>query len=59
MTQTIMLREPLNSAILGDPFPAGVDLPFSRINGNILVHHPQNPRVTKIVRPENVIRIGI
>jgi hypothetical protein len=59
MIQTIQLKEPLNSAIVGKPFPAEVDLTFSRINGHILVHHPENPKVTKIVKAPNVLRIGI
>jgi hypothetical protein len=59
MIQTIQLKEPLNSAIVGTPFPAEVDLTFSRVNGHILVHHPENPKVTKIVKAPNVLRIGI
>jgi hypothetical protein len=59
MQQILELIQPIDCKIMGKPFPAEVPLRFSRINGNVLIHHPDNQKVTKIVRPENVRRIAI
>lgn len=57
MQQTIVLKTSLPSAVMSTPFPAGQDLKASRICGQLVVHHPGNDQVTKIVKAENVKRI--
>jgi len=50
--QQIILKEALPSAVMTNPYPAGVLLRFSRVNAAIVVHHPENPKVTKTIRGE-------
>lgn len=44
------------SAIVGTPFPADKPLKYSLVGGKIIVHHPDNEKVTKIAKPMNIKR---
>lgn len=59
MEQLIILKSPIECASVGTPFPAGKDLRFSRINGTVLVHHPDDATITKVVEASNVRKIVI
>lgn len=54
----IVLRHVLSCATLGTPFPQGVELQFSVIGSAVVIHHPKDRRVTRVIRPEQVTRIA-
>lgn len=54
----LVLKSEMQCATLGTPFPKGVELQFVVVQGLVMVRHPEDPQVTKIVKSQNVTRIA-
>jgi len=50
----IQLKTELSCRTLGQPFPAGLPLRYSIIQDQVVVHHPDDPKITKVIQSMDV-----